>query len=86
MTRILPWTIIFVTGCVGFPKLHPRLLSLKHGVCTEYPEIVSTDACHITFGRGIEHPIEYCEGNFAFPPEDIAHLKEYQMQECAKNE
>lgn len=75
--------LLLLTCCTSFPTLHPRLLSLKNGICTEYPVISQTNACSITFGPGVEHPLSYCEGNYAIPPSDVTALLEYQKQQCA---
>lgn len=88
---------IIVSGCAGFPTLHPHFITINldqqatnvaghpvyTGVCTEYPEIGQADACTNTFGPGIEHPLDYCAGNFTLPDTDVAALREYQKQQCA---
>jgi hypothetical protein len=76
-------TCLMTSGCTSFPKLHPHILSLKNSKCGEYKVVQQTDACNIKYEFVQWHPLEYCEGFFALPPEDIAALREYQKAQCA---
>lgn len=75
-----------LSACVSFPKLHPRILSIRNGMCGEFTIVSQTDACHIVYSdQPVWHPLSYCDGNYALPDTDIAALKEYQAAQCANN-
>lgn len=72
-----------VSGCSGFPKLHPRYLRISDNACVEYSLKEPYDPCHITFEKPVEHPLIYCDKNYALPEEDVKALRVYQAGQCA---
>ena len=77
-------TATVVSGCVGFPKIAPHVISLKNGKCGEYEIIQGSNACDVSYKFKQWHPIEKCEGYFALSAEDVGKLKSYQKSECSK--
>lgn len=84
--KLLILISLSLSGCSGFPKLHPHLIAKdKSGVywCGEYEIVKQEDACNIEYKFKEWHPLEKCNGYFSFPPEDISALKKYQAGVCA---
>jgi hypothetical protein len=79
---LLTGATLSLSACTSFPKLHPYALSVQNSKCGEYEIVSQTDACNIVYKFKEWHPLSYCEGFFALPPEDIKALKTYQAQQC----
>lgn len=72
-------TAMMLASCASFPELHPHKLVLSKNVCGEYKQ-VSTKPIRFQFVKW--HPLNKCEGYFAFPPEDVANVRKW----CASTE
>lgn len=77
-------TVASLSGCAGFPDIHPHVIRLKDGKCGEYEIIRKSNACEIAYKFKEWHNIEKCEGFFALSAEDVGKLKAYQKSSCEK--
>lgn len=78
MVRVTCLTIsLFLLACSGAPKppdVKPHDIDLVHKVCGEF-KIVNYE--QLKFEWVADHPIEKCDGYFAFSAEDMVKIKNY---------
>lgn len=76
-------SLLLLSSCVGFPQLHPYLLSIKNGQCAQYKAIGQETACSAQFVFVQWLPLSACDGFYAIPATDVAALRNYQVQQCS---